>query len=233
MSKEKYEEIFNVKIKAAGLKYLEKIADEAPSNDEVDEFKSPSDKLDKKILAALSKFKKRLRLKKGLKTLSITIAAIIFVVSVSCITITSSEALRVKFHNLFVNDSGNKLEISASGGLDEESMPEGSDVIKAGYMPKGYKLIEADISITNVVNTYLNRDNSLIRIIRSQDVGAVALDKENCNNFKTKINGNLAIVMETDVANIILYFSNNYFYHITGEGVATEQLIKIAENLPK
>lgn len=233
MSKERYDQILDVKIKAAGLKYLEKIADEAPLKGELEQFNTPSENLDNKIKSSLNNLKHKLRIKKAFKMVTIVVAALILLVGVSCITITSTEALRVKFNNLFVNDTGKRLELSASNGLDAEMMPEGSDKIKPGYLPKGCILTEADIAITSITNTYINKDNSTIRITRSQDVGALTLDKENADNYETKINGNLAIVMETDYSSSIFYFSNNYYYHIMGEGVVTGELIKIAENLPK
>lgn len=233
MSKERYDQILDVKIKAAGLKYLEKIADEAPSIEELEQFDTPSKKLDNRIRASLSNFKHKLRIRKTFKIILIAVAALILLVGVSCITITSTEALRVKFNNLFVNDTGKSLELSASNCLDTETMPEGSDKIKPNYMPKGCILVEADITVSTITNTYIRKDNSIIRIMRSQDVGALTLDKENADNYETKINGNLAIVMETEYSCSIFYFSNNYYYHIMGEGVATDELIKIAENLPK
>lgn len=233
MSKERYDQILDVKIKAAGLKYLEKIAEEAPLKEELEQFNTPSEKLDNRIKASLNNFKHKLRIKKTFKLVALAVAALIFLVGVSCITITSTEALRVKFNNLFVNDTGKSLELSASNVLDVDMMPEGSDKIKPKYLPKGCILTEADISITSITNTYINKDNSTIRITRSQDVGTLTLDKENADNYETKIKGNLAIVMETNHSNSIFYFSNNYYYHIMGEGVATEELIKIAENLPK
>lgn len=233
MSKERYDQILDVKIKAAGLKYLEKIADEAPLKEELEQFNTPSENLDNKIKSSLNNLKHKLRIKKAFKMVTIVVAALILLVGVSCITITSTEALRVKFNNLFVNDTGKRLELSASNGLDAEMMPEGSDKIKPGYLPKGCILTEADIAITSITNTYINKDNSTIRITRSQDVGALTLDKENADNYETKINGNLAIIMETDYSSSIFYFSNNYYYHIMGEGVVTGELIKIAENLPK
>lgn len=233
MSKERYDQILDVKIKAAGLKYLEKIADEAPLKEELEQFNTPSEKLDNRIKTSLNSFKHKLRIKKAFKMASIAVVALILLVGVSCITITSTEALRVKFNNLFVNDTGKSLELSAANGLESEMMPEGSDKIKPGYLPKGCILTEADIAITSITNSYINKDNSTIRITRSQDVGAITLDKENADNYETKIKGNLAIVMETKHSNSIFYFSNNYYYHIMGEGIATEVLIKIAENLPK
>lgn len=233
LNKEKFEEIFNVKIKAAGLKYLEKIADEAPSCDELEEFNVPCEKLDEKIMAALKKFKKKLRRKRGFRIITISIVALFLLVVVSSITITSTEALRVKFNNLFVTDNGDNLELNASGSLDTDSLPEGSDMIEPGYLPSGFILVKADITTVSVLNKYLSTDNSTLIIIRSQVAGSIIVDNENCNNYETKINGNTAIVSQSDALNAINYFSNNYHYHIIGEGVDIEQLIKIAENLPK
>lgn len=233
MNKERYDQILDVKIKAAGLKYLEQIADESSINKDIEQYNTSSEKLDTIIKATLKRFKQKLRIKKTFKIITIVVAVLVVVVTVSCITITSTEALRVKFSNLFINDTGKSLELSASNGLDEEIMPEGSDKIKPKYLPKGCIFTEADITITSVVNTYLNKDNSTIRITRSQDVGTLTLDNENADNYETTIKGNLAIIMETEHSNSIFYFSNNYYYHIKGEGVDVDELIKIAENLPK
>jgi hypothetical protein len=234
MNKKTYDEIFDAKLKAAGHLMLEKLAQEAPSDEELSGFVFPSKKLDDKIKASLRKASAMRVAKKAARASVFVAAAMVMIIGVGIITIKHTQALPIKFKDIMLEKNADYVELSASEAIDndEDFLARGMDFIGPKYMPDGFGLVDVHASSVTITNTYLSRDNNTIRIMKSKTAGSVAFDNEHSTHYETQIMGNKAVVFESEGINTVFYFSNNYYYEISGKYVDAQELIKIAEKLP-
>ena len=229
-----YDEIFNTKIKAAGYMLLDKIADEAPSEEELCGLNVSFDKIDSRVKASIRKISAKHFAKKAAKIFALASSVLILLVGIGIMTITHTQALPIKFKDILMKDNKTHVDLSASEEIEseEEFITKDTDIIDPGYLPDGFELVEVQVSQVFAVNTYLSRENNTIRLTKSKSAGSIAFDNERSTHYETEIMGNKAIVLENQDMNIVFYFSNNYFYEILGEYVDTQELIKIAQKLP-
>ncbi len=234
MNKKTYDEIFDAKLKAAGHLMLDKLAQEAPSDEELSKFDVPSKKLDDRIKASLRKASAMRVAKKAARASVFVAAAIVMIIGVGMITIKHTQALPIKFKDIMLEKNDDYVELSASEAIDndEDFLAKGMDFIGPKYMPEGFGLIDVHVSSTIITNTYLSRDNNIIRIMKNKTASSVSFDNEHSTHYETQIMGNKAVIFETDGMNTVFYFSNNYYYEISGQYLDTQELVKIAEKLP-
>ncbi len=234
MNKKTIDAIFDAKVKAAGHMLLEKLAEEAPTDEELSMLALPSKKLDDRIKASVRKASAMRVIKKTTRASVFAAVAIFMVLIVGVITMTHTQALPIKFKNIMLKKAENHIVLSASEVLetDEDFLTNGVDLIGPKYMPEGFGLVDVNITSETIRNTYLSLDNSIIRIMKSKTAGSTTFDTEHSTHYKTQIMGNEAVVCEFNGTNTVFYFSNNYYYEISGQDVETQELIKIAEKLP-
>ena len=234
MNKKTYDDILDVKLKAAGHMMLEKLAQEAPSDEELAKFDFSSKKLDDKIKASVRKASAMRAAKKVARASVFVAAAMVMIVGVGVITIKHTQALPIKFKDIMLEKSEDYVALSASEAIedDEDFLARGMDFIGPKYMPDGFGLVDVHISSVTITNTYLSLDNNTIRIMKSKTAGSVLFDNERSTHYETQIMGNKAVVLESDGISTVFYFSNNYYYEISGQNVDAQELIKIAEKLP-
>ena len=171
-------------------------------------------------------FKKISKYSKGIA------AGVVAVVIVSGTAVFSVEAWRTKVMNFVFNDKTTHTEIS---------FVENSETIIAGdiyfkYIPKGFEVIEEDVSrtSTDIVfhdgNTKISYQKALIRIEKS-------IDTENAIVKDIKINGMEGIVSKKSDKIILVWHDEDYVYTMTSSGgngpISEEEIVKMAQNTEK
>ena len=234
MNRKTYDEIFDAKLKAAGHMLLDKLAEEAPSEQEICELGLPDSRLDTRIRALVRRASARHAARKLARASVFVAAALVMIVGVGIITIKHTQALPVKFKDIKLFESEDYVSLSAVEGIQtqEDFLTDDADFIRPRYLPEGFELVGVNISTSSIKNSYLGAENESITIYKSEAAGSIGFDSEHGNHYKTQIMGNEAVVYESGGTCTVYYFSNNYYYEITGWGVGDEELIKIAEKLP-
>lgn len=224
MNKNHYDELLDSKIKCAGLEMLAKLAEDAPSEQELEAANTESADLDKKVGAAISKKVAKLRAVRFFKTAGKVAAALLIVAAVSTVAISSSEALRVRFLNLFVTSN----EISVDIKVDETVSS--NDPISAAYLPEGYTFVDEETNETLSLYTYKNTSGETMRISRFIGEVDISVNNEGSTVREIDINGKASLLVENDKANTLVFYTEMYTYMIEAN-VESEELVKIARKI--
>ncbi len=226
MGKNRHDEFVDSYLKYAGEELLSKLAEEAPSEEELADFEIPSNNIDQRISATINKEVNMRRRKRSLKIATRVAAGLIIVLIVSTITIASSEAIRTRFFDFFKTSDEVSETIIVSDDSDVQ------DDILPGYLPEGYHYVSGSVDEIMAVSIYEDSNGNTVRINRRKSVGTITYDTERSTVYETTISGNKALVISSPDMNSIYYFGDIYVYNLSGI-VDVDELIKVIESLPK
>ena len=226
MDKNRHDELVDSYLKYAGEELLCRLAEEAPSEEELADFEIPSNNIDKRISATINKEVNKRRRKRTFKIATRVAAGLIIVLIVSTITIASSEAIRTRFFDFFKTSDEVSETIIVSDDTDVQ------DDILPGYLPEGYHYVSGSVDEIMAVSIYEDSNGNTVRINRRKSVGTITYDTERSTVYETTISGNKALVISSPDMNGIYYFGDIYVYNLSGI-VDVDELIKVIESLPK
>ena len=233
MSNNHFDELVDSCIKYAGRQMLKKMADEAPSDEELEDFCFSTDSLDSLVMSDINKQVGRLRLR-HLVTLAGKAAAVVLIfIAVTAFAISSSKALRAQFINLFISESEVSVDFSFSDAEENsEASPsvQSEDHIAPGYLPDGYVLEESTTNGYHAHSEYLNEADERLMISRMGIGASHSVDNEHSRVYELEVMGKPAIALESEYMNILFFTSENFEYSITGV-ISIEDMIPIAEGL--
>lgn len=189
-----------------------------------------------KCLKAISRYFARKRAKAVRHTVSNVISKIAIVALVGILTFTiafaTSPAFRANTMNFVMEMFDDHAEFRFEGGTS----PHSSDMeIIANWIPDGYILSEKYSD--DIFNTliYTNSVGGRFDISTYNTEITAELDTENMHYSEIDIEGNCAHLLQDDsaqIAQIIWLQSNNATYiRVSGENLAVQDLIRIAENI--
>ena len=226
MDKNRHDELVDSYLKYAGEELLSKLAEEAPSEEDLAGFEIPSNNIDQRISATINKEVNKRRRKRTFKIATRVAAGLIIVLIVSTITIASSEAIRTRFFDFFKTSDEVSETVIVSDDTDVQ------DDILPGYLPEGYHHVSGSVDEIMAVSIYEDSNGNTIYISRKKSAGTISYDNERSTSYETTIDGNKAIVVESPDVNTIFYFGDSYVYKLFGI-VGVDELIKVIESLPK
>lgn len=228
MNKEHYNEALDALIRLAGFELLEAKASEMPTdlstqNIDVD-FKEMDKEIDRMIRREIAKH----RFIKFTNVMKKAAAVLVVVIVISAIATVSSQALRIKFLNLF-NIRG---EVSTEITISEDNFSNNidSNCIIPEYMPEGYELSETTKMEAMFISTYRNSNNCIIRIEQSMDGYEATADNERFDCFETEVSGKKVYVIDKGSKNIVCFNTSEYGFIITGE-IEVSEILKIVKSI--
>ena len=224
-------EVLKALIKFAGHEILEEKGNEMPCEEDIKSIDIDFSKVDKTIQRLISIEKKKGRAKKAKKTILRSVAIFLAIIIISTIAIMSSEALRVKFLNLFYNSDETSIQINIT---EDDNMSELSNrFIEPTYLPNGYMFEDVVQVGTLTVITYVNDVNGdIIRIEQNQDDGEITVDNEGVGSYETKIGDYKALVILGKESNKVICIASSWYFEVEGN-LEADELIKISESLIK
>lgn len=233
MSEHHFDELVNSHIRYAGIMMLQKLADEAPTDEELATVSVPSDELDKLVLSKINKEVGKKRLRRFLNLAGRAAAVFFIFIAVSAFAISNSKALSAKLLSLFIAENVVSVDFSFSeADLNDnyKSAVNLVDYINPGYLPYGYILRESTANEAGAMSRYFNKSEEMLSISRFSLGASHKIDNEDTNIYEIEMLGNPALVLETPDFNF-LFFANEYYEYKINANLDIEELILIAEGL--
>ncbi len=233
MNESHFDELVDSYIKYAGREMLLKLAEEAPTEEEIAQVCVTTDALDSLIMADINKEVSKRRFRRVI-SMTAKVAAVFFIfITISAFAISGSKALRTRFVNLFIAENDVSLDFSFVDEAESESSNVSVDIkdnIEPGFLPAGYELKESNSVGKNALNRYFNSAGQMLMIKRSSIGASHKIDNENSNIYEIEVMGKPALVMEHPEGNY-LFFTTDQFEYSVGGNLDVEVLIMIAEGL--
>ena len=234
MSENHFDELINSHIKYAGMMMLSRLAEEAPTDEELAAAFIPCEELDRLVLPEINKEVGKRKLKRTLLLAARSVAIFFIFIVVSAFAISNSKALTAKFLNLFIAENNVSVDFSFSeSGTRANSTSDASlfDYISPGYLPDGYVLRESNSNESGALSRYFNETEAMLSISRFSLCASHQIDNEDTNIYEIEVLGYPALVLETPDYNFLFFTNDSYEYKITAN-LDIEELILIAEELP-
>lgn len=147
----------------------------------------------------------------------------------------ASEDFRLKALNIVMEVFDDHIEIKSDSDIGvANSGGENTPQISAGWLPEGFVLVDEGQSAIMSWQSYAI-DGTVAQIsINSWNLqsGRVSFDTETAEILPIQIHGQTAFLIEdADTLQIAwnLYGDNGWLYYVAGQGVTTDELIKVAE----
>ena len=103
--------------------------------------------------------------------------------------------------------------------------------ITVGYIPKGFELVEKQLTTKTVIYNYKNNQNSYVSIMQSSSTVNIEFDTEKGNFEEIVFNSNLYIYfLDGKNFGYLVWNKNDYVYQIHGS-ISKDEMIKIAETV--
>ena len=220
MTKPYDEEMIEVAVKHLGHEVL---AEAAPEDDGGDN--TVSEAFDKKMRALIRRKGAWRAGSRTLRTLSRVAAILFVVVAVFSVAILSSEALRAQVINLLYQIGDEKGQITFAE-VNPAKLPEGTVV--PGYLPNGYRFVEANIDGVYIVSRYENEDGDEITI--QQGPLNVEITVSQAQTAPVEIAGRTAYIITVE-DNITVIFNDDSSSYILDGDIEVSQLLIIAESM--
>ena len=220
-------DLLDALIRRAGFDVLKDLADEMPPKDEAKAFFSDITDFDLKMQKVFKKEKAKRRMRKVGRVALRVAVVIVAIIIISGIAIMSSEALRVKFLNLFkaTNQTSTDIQIPED---EQEEMQLNND--KTMYIPDGFELVESTDMGSVQIFKYEDSKGSTFRIERSDHTTQITVDNERFDYDEISIAGQTAYAFEDEERSALLFYSDDYTYFVYSN-ISIDELIKIAESI--
>lgn len=189
-----------------------------------------SDDFNNKMDLLLKREKNMMRNRTVLKIGKQLAACFVVLLIGTAITILSVEALRVKFLNFMLETFPTHTEIKFSE-VQEQSNKFETEEVALNYIPSEFKLEMSDLNDQDVTLYFVN-ENKEFTFTMEKITAAIAIDTENSQVKKFKINDMEAFYSKNSNVNILVWHDAEFSYTITGN-IDEKELVKIAENVKK
>ena len=227
MSKKHSEDLFDSLIKHAGHEILEQTAENAPSQKEAREIVGDTQALDKKIKKIINKDKNKRRRRKANKVILRVAAVLVALIIVSTVAIASSEALRIRFLDLFVSSNEISTDLDFSE-VDPAGVPD--NIVMPKYLPEGYVLSEFKPMHSTSVSKYTNESGSRILITQYEGAPQISVDNESYECEIIEIGGRDAYTFEREGSSIVVFYSKVNVFKVSG-AESLEELVRMARSM--
>jgi hypothetical protein len=224
LAKSYYDDILDLAIKYAGHDILKE--ETTPQTAGGERFSDGFEKRMKKIIGAE---KRRQSRPKVIRFVTRTAAVIVILLIISTAVIYSSEALRVKFMNMFQSAGSNGSTNVEFFEVDKNNIPVG--MVMPKYITDGFKLREDPVKNGRIFTCeFINPDGKTIRIFQSPGGGSATVDSDGIAAYETEIKGRPAFVSYDEKKSIILFNYETYDFALIGQ-IDISELTKIAESM--
>lgn len=153
----------------------------------------------------------------------------ILFIMVSGVTISSVQALRVRFLNYIMSITQTNTEINLKDD-DISGDSYSTDYITFDYIPEGFKLDESNVYEENDLYISFKKDNFNFDLTVYSNDNTLNIDTEDANVRNIKINNCDGIVSEKDDIVIIFWYNDERSYVLSGN-FDVDKMYKIAENI--
>lgn len=164
----------------------------------------------------------------------IIVAVLVVVATTTCVFAAFPE-VRANLYNLLIRVYEDHTEFSYTEQRYGDEYASADFTIEPGWLPGGFTLSdEAQIDCL-IYKTYQNRYYADISITKAtMSGGPLLVDNENVRKTTIQIQGNQATLIEKEawICLVIPMPKDNKIVYFESNGVSSEDIIRIAENLP-
>jgi len=179
---------------------------------------------EKRMKQLFKKERRKYNLRRATAVTSKVACVLLAVVLVMSVAIYSVEAWRVKFLNFIVDTDAPDTEIKFT---DNKQNSFENDVVKLGYVPKGFEVEKNKFGKDNVFLKFRNGDKYFQLKMNTQSFNsAVNTEKGSAENIT--INGYEGVFVVNKNENVFLWHDGTYTYRLLSN-LEKEELIAIAK----
>jgi len=226
------EKIFDQLLKYAAEEKMDSMANDFPSDDELERAISFTPDFQKRMNAFLKKMKNKERFlsfrKKTMKAGIIAAAS-----SMICFSVVSNvDALRVPFLNFLndINKQSTTIRVNEGDGLYGSFGDKIKGLYLPSYIPELYKVKSINKADNNYIVTYVNSDGEIIKLRSLIGESTLGVDTENAEIMQLTVNGNMAQFYSKNEQNSLIFEYDNNAFILDGL-MPKDELIKIAESM--
>jgi len=186
-----------------------------------------SEEYQRKIKKLFAQERNKVRRKKMSKYLVRAAAVFLILTTAATITITSVEAWRIRFMNFVIDLRDDHTIIE----FREEEAPDTfeSDELYLGYIPDGFRFKSSTVG-DDLLSVIFVNDDLWFRINIRDITDTMAIDTEDANVRRLKVDCNDAFLSTMEDMNVLVWHDNINAYEVSGN-IDENILIKIAEGL--
>ena len=233
------DKMYNALFSYAGSCHIENINEEI---DKTEDVHNPGQKeLDDKVEKLIKSYNRRLnceKFTKNAKRISQRAAIIVVcIIAVSAVLISSVDALRVRFLNLFI-DTGeeySKIKVTDNSNLQNQNenmkiLSESED-LKNCYVPEEFLVQKIIKQVDTVTILFKTSDSKSLVFEQSSDLKKdYMIDTENAVKERVTVQGQEAVIVEKDNTEILFWNNGEKVFNLYGQ-ISKEEILKIAESL--
>lgn len=163
----------------------------------------------------------------------IAVAVLVVVLTVTCVFAAFPE-VRANLYNLIIREYEDHTEFDYTEQFSDE-YSSADFTIEPGWLPDGFTLSDEGETYTLIYKTYKENDSKDISITKNiMSGGSIAIDSENAKKTQMKIQGYEATLIEKEewVCLVIPMPTDDKIIYLESNGVSSDDVEKIAENLP-
>ena len=213
-----------------GLQLMEELEHD-PSAQVPEEVQRRAEKTIRKAFAA----KNREPVKRfTLKAMQRVAIAVFAAVLLAAGTFAAFPEVRANLYNLIIREYEDHTEFDYTEQFSDE-YSSADFTIEPGWLPDGFTLSDEGKIDALIYKTYQNEDKADVSITKSiMSGGPLLVDSENAKKTQIKIQGYAATLIEKEewVCLVIPMPTNDEIVYLESNGVSSNDVIKIAENLP-
>lgn len=241
MGKLKNEKIADIIFTYAGVCHIDNINEDIENSCDNDITNPDQKELDQTIEGLIRDYKRKQSFKEFLMSVkkASKVAAIILVsVLILSVTLISSvDAIRIKFLNLFVETNEDYSKIT----IDDDSNSGSIDTLKddatlkncyiPGYIPKGFNIENIIKQNEKIIMVFKDTNSNSLVFEQSSDLNReYMVDTENAEIQAMEIQGWEAMVITKDKIITILWDNNESMFNVYGQ-ISKEDILKFCENI--
>jgi len=226
------EQLFDQLLKYAAEERMDSIANDFPSDDELEKTIIFTPKFKKRMNVFLKKLEYKERFlnfkKKSLKAGIIAAASFVICFSV----VSNVDALRVPFLNFFndINKQSTTIHVTDGDGLYSSFGDQIKGLYLPSYIPELYKVKSINKADKNYIVLFINPDGQLIKLRSMIGDSTLGVDIENADILQLSVNGAMAQFYSKNEQNTLIFeYDENAF--ILDGSISKNELIKIAESM--
>ena len=149
-------------------------------------------------------------------------------------TFAAFPEVRANLYNLIIREYEDHTEFNYAEQFSDE-YSSADFTIEPGWLPDGFTLSDEGQVDALIYKTYQNKNKADVSITKSiMSGGPLLVDSENAKKTQIKIQGYAATLIEKEewVCLVIPMPTNDEIVYLESNGVSSNDVIKIAENLP-
>lgn len=226
------EQLFDQILKYAIEKRMDGMANDFPSDNELEREITLSSGFQKRMIAFFKKLKYKESFlsfrKKSMKAGIIAAASFIICFSV----VSNVDALRVPFLNFFndINKQSTTIRVNDGDGLYSSFGDQIKGLYLPNYIPELYKVKSINKADNNYIVTFVNSDGEIIKLRSMIGESTLGVDTENAEIMQLTVNGGIAQFYSKNGKNTLIFEYDNNAYVLDGL-IPKDELIKIAESM--